>query len=79
MPGVTTSDVCYLCTEEAEIQKLGTSFLVDCSRCGAYEIEAVATTIELKDPQPLLAYLKKERGTGSIRTLIFRELIVSKA
>ncbi len=75
MSEAITSDACYLCTEEARIQNLGSSFLVDCSRCGAYEIEALLTTVELKNPGALWDYLKKERGTGSLRPLIFRELL----
>lgn len=70
-----TSDTCYLCAAEAKIQSLDASFLVDCPRCGSYEIDAVATTIELKDIKSILAYLVKERKTGSIRPFIFRELI----
>ena len=70
-----SSDVCYLCTEQVETLNLGSSFIVDCPRCGAYEIEAIAATIEVKDARWIIAYLEKERAAGSVRPFIFRELL----
>ena len=70
-----TSEPCYLCAEKAAIRNVGSSLLVDCHHCGAYEIEAVVTTMELTNTPALLAYLNKERQTGSVRPLIFRQLL----
>jgi hypothetical protein len=75
MPEKTMFDVCYLCTETAQIQNLGASFLVHCSRCGPYEIEAVAATIELTEHHDLYTYLEKERRAGKDLPFVSRELL----
>ena len=75
MSDVLKFNPCYVCKEEAQVENLQSSYLVDCPRCGAYEIEAVATTIELVDRDPILTYLELARRTGQVRPMIFRELL----
>lgn len=75
MPEKTTSDACYVCAVTAEIQNLGTSFLVNCPHCGAYEIEAIATTVDLPRWPALQTYLEGERRSGKACPLISRQLL----
>ena len=72
---IFTPSACYLCKEEAQVQAIGLTFLVDCARCGAYEIEAVATTLPLKNYKELTVHLEEQRKAGKVRPLIFRELV----